>query len=106
MNMCLMASISNSNMNINACNSAIKAMYINSNVNKEYDISKNFAEKKMYLMVDRTYIYGVGLIAAGVDSYKKQEIRISAPLQPLFNNISVDLKPDGQSYSINKVWSF
>lgn len=96
-------------INSAACNNAILGLYTNSNVQKEYNASKSFSDSRLKYYVDenKTVVYTGVILGSGYDMYQKREIKLSTPLRPLCDSLSVDLKPNSvDSFSANWKWEF
>lgn len=102
--LCLLIQLHN-----NACNSVLLASYTDSNVKKEFDSSNEFSEHYLRSHIDeinKPLLYSGVALGAGYDSYRKREVVFSMDLKPFFDSISVDLKPEEQSYSFGWVFKF
>ncbi len=96
-------------INSAACNSALLGVYTNSNVQKEYNLSKNYSEGriKYYIDENKTIVYTGTALATGYDMYQKKEIKVSAPFKPICDSLNVDLKSDNDdSFRMDWKWEF
>lgn len=94
-------------INTAACNNALLGLYTNSNVQKEFNASKSFSEGRVnyYINENKTVVYTTTALYSGYDMYRKKEIRLSTPLRPLCDSLSLDLKADNNN-SINMNWDW
>lgn len=95
-------------LNQDACNSALKASYTNSDVQKEYNTIyglENKNVKEFINSINKPLLYSGVLIGGGFNTYKTQELKIQAPLKPFADNISMDLVPNSQNIMLNWKWN-
>jgi len=96
----------NFNFNGDACKSSLKASYAQSGTKKEVDEVQKIEEKDFYNTIDRRFIVGGAIIGGAFDAYKKQEIKLSAPLKPFCDNLSFDLTNSSQQYNVIWKWNW
>lgn len=94
----------NYNLPSNACSNSITAMYAGSKEKSEIESAQKYYEKRTYDILGKDVIYTGAGIGAIADAYTKKELRITAPLRPLCDSFTVDMKQDYREYGIN--WKF
>lgn len=96
-------------INTAACNSALLGIYTNSNIQKEYNASKSYSEGRVnhYIQDNKAIVYSGTALYTGYDMYKKKQVKISTPLNPICDFIDLDLRTDNDdSVQMNWKWSF
>lgn len=96
-------------LNSEACNSAMLGLYTNSNVQKEYNLSKSYSEGRLnhYADNNKTLVYSGVVLGTGYDMYQKKQIKVSTPLRPICDSLNLDLKPNlDDSIQMNWKWEF
>lgn len=94
------------NLNQDACNKALSASYSNSTMESEINTVQNIEQRHFFEIIDKKYVYSAATLGTIINDYQTKEIRISTPLKPFFDNISIDLKNGSETYNLTCKWTF
>lgn len=99
----------NFNLPFAACNTAMMAEYSHSQFESEINSIKNYYDKKAnkWSEENRAIVYSGIFVGTIYNTVKTQEMKLAMPIQPLANQLSLDIKPNQDvNCLIEWKWSF
>lgn len=99
----------NFNLPFAACNAAMTAEYTHSQFESEFNDIKKIYEKKANQWSDenRSIVYSGIFVGTIYNTVKTQEMKLAFPIQPLANQLSLDIKPNQDvNCFLEWKWSF